>query len=132
MPGLPRTRHIPTLPSNLATSAHSGLTTIEAVAPYGYFSRESTRRSGLSRLVQLRQHAGSHTTLPWREMDSNFRYRGAKAADFRSIPGIAGVSAGLLNDTTGWFSPSSSAPRTTPIGRASIEFTILSWNPSNR
>ena len=30
-------------------------------------------------------------------MDSNFRYRGAKAADFRSIPGIAGVSAGLLN-----------------------------------
>jgi hypothetical protein len=27
-------------------------------------------------------------------MDSNFRYRGAKAADFRSIPG---VSAGLLN-----------------------------------
>jgi hypothetical protein len=29
-------------------------------------------------------------------MDLNFRYRGAKAADFRSIPGIAGVSAGLL------------------------------------
>ena len=36
------------------------------------------------------------TTLRWREMDSNFQYRGAKAADFRSIPGIAGVSAGLL------------------------------------
>ena len=32
-------------------------------------------------------------------MDSNFRYRGAKAAGFRSIPGIAGVSARLLN---GW------------------------------
>src|SRR6478672_1888851 len=27
----------------------------------------------LPRLVQLRHHAGSHTTLPWREMDSNFR-----------------------------------------------------------
>jgi hypothetical protein len=26
--------------------------------------------------------------------------RGTKAVDFRSIPGIAGVSAGLLNDTT--------------------------------
>jgi hypothetical protein len=32
-------------------------------------------------------------------MDSNFWYRGTKAVDFRSIPGIAGVSA-LLNDTT--------------------------------
>jgi hypothetical protein len=30
-------------------------------------------------------------------MDSNFWYRGTKAVDFRSIPG---VSAGLLNDTT--------------------------------
>jgi hypothetical protein len=27
-------------------------------------------------------------------------YRGTKAVDFRSIPGIVGVSAGLLNDTT--------------------------------
>ena len=27
-------------------------------------------------------------------MDSNFWYRGRKAVDFRSIPGIAGVSAG--------------------------------------
>jgi hypothetical protein len=26
-------------------------------------------------------------------MDSNFWYRGTKAMDFRSIPGIAGVSA---------------------------------------
>jgi hypothetical protein len=26
-------------------------------------------------------------------MDSNFWYRGTKAVDFRSIPGIAGVSA---------------------------------------
>src|SRR5262249_49114997 len=39
-------------------------------------------------------------TLSWREMDSNFRYRGTKAVDFRSIPGIAGVSTELLNDTT--------------------------------
>ena len=31
MPGLPPPRHIPTLPSNLATSAHSSLKTIEAV-----------------------------------------------------------------------------------------------------
>ena len=29
-------------------------------------------------------------------MDSNFWYRGTKAVDFRSIPGIAGVSAGAL------------------------------------
>jgi hypothetical protein len=33
-------------------------------------------------------------------MDSNFWYRGTKAVDFRSIPGFAGVSAGLLNETT--------------------------------
>src|SRR6516165_3806771 len=26
----------------------------------------------------------------WREMDSNYWYRGTKAVDFRSIPGIAG------------------------------------------
>src|SRR6202035_3185475 len=32
----------------------------------------------LPRLVQLRQHAGSHTTLPWREMDSNCWYRGVE------------------------------------------------------
>ena len=43
---------------------------------------------------------GSHMTHRWREMDSNFWYRGTKAVDFRSIPGIAGVSAGFLNDTT--------------------------------
>jgi hypothetical protein len=40
---------------------------------------------------------GSSLTPRWREMDSNFWYRGTKAVDFRSIPG---VSAGLLNDTT--------------------------------
>ena len=47
-------------------------------------------------------HPGTEVrlTLRWREMDSNFWYRGTKAVDFRSIPGIAGVSAGLLNDTT--------------------------------
>jgi len=33
-------------------------------------------------------------THRWREMDSNFWYRGTKAADFRSIPGIARTSAG--------------------------------------
>jgi hypothetical protein len=32
---------------------------------------------------------GSLVTLRWREMDSNFWYRGRKAVDFRSIPGIA-------------------------------------------
>jgi hypothetical protein len=31
-------------------------------------------------------------------MDSNYWYRGTKAVDFRSIPGIARVSAGLGND----------------------------------
>jgi hypothetical protein len=39
-------------------------------------------------------------TVCWREMDSNFWYRGTKGVDFRSIPGIARVPAGLLNDTT--------------------------------
>ena len=39
-------------------------------------------------------------TLRWREMDSNYWYRGTKAVDFRSTPGIARVSAGLGNDTT--------------------------------
>jgi hypothetical protein len=34
-------------------------------------------------------------TRRWRrEMDSNFWYRGTKAMDFRSIPGIARASAG--------------------------------------
>ena len=32
-------------------------------------------------------------TLCWREMDSNFWYRGTKAMDFGSVPGIPGVSA---------------------------------------
>ena len=39
-------------------------------------------------------------THRWREMDSNFWYRGTKAVDFRSILAIVGVSAALLNDTT--------------------------------
>jgi hypothetical protein len=42
----------------------------------------------------------SSQTLRWREMDSNYWYRSTKAVDFRSIPGIARVSAGLVNDTT--------------------------------
>ena len=37
----------------------------------------------LPRLVQLRQHAGSHTTLPWREPDSNHRSRLQKRAEHR-------------------------------------------------
>src|SRR5215831_11305500 len=32
-------------------------------------------------------------TVCWREMDSNFRFRATKAADFRRIPGIAGGSS---------------------------------------
>jgi hypothetical protein len=32
-------------------------------------------------------------------MDSNYWYRGTKAVDFRSIPGIVGIG-GLVNDTT--------------------------------
>ena len=47
-----------------------------------------------------RTHAGLLLTLCWREMDSNYWYRGTKAVDFRSTPGIARVSAGLGNDTT--------------------------------
>ena len=38
--------------------------------------------------------SSSHWTLRWREMDSNYRYAAQKAVDFRSIPGIAEVSAG--------------------------------------
>jgi len=33
-------------------------------------------------------------TLRWREMDSNYWYRGTKAVDFRSIPGIWGYRRG--------------------------------------
>jgi hypothetical protein len=47
-----------------------------------------------------RSGPGSQMTLRWREVDSNFWYRGTEAVDFRSSPGIAGVSAGFLNDTT--------------------------------
>jgi hypothetical protein len=36
----------------------------------------------------------AHETPRWREVDSNFWYRGTKAVDFRSISGIAGVSGG--------------------------------------
>jgi hypothetical protein len=47
-----------------------------------------------------KRNSGSQWTPHWREMDSKSWYRGTKAVDFRSIPGIAGVSAGLVNDTT--------------------------------
>jgi hypothetical protein len=33
-------------------------------------------------------------------MDSSFWYRGTKAVDFRSIPGMAGDRRALLNGTT--------------------------------
>src|SRR5215813_6168766 len=35
-------------------------------------------------------------TRRWREMDSNFWYRGTKAVDFRSIPGNCGGIGGAL------------------------------------
>jgi hypothetical protein len=38
-------------------------------------------------------------TLPWREPDSNFWYRGTKAVDFCGIPAFPGASAGLLDGT---------------------------------
>src|SRR3984893_2676516 len=38
----------------------------------------------------------SHVTPRWREIDSNFWYRGTKAVDFRSIPGICGGIGGAL------------------------------------
>jgi hypothetical protein len=34
-------------------------------------------------------------THHWREMDSNFWYRGTKAVDFRTIPGIAGIGGAV-------------------------------------
>jgi site-specific DNA recombinase len=56
-------------------------------------------RNGAGLRMHLRRSLLRKTRC-WREMDSNFWYRGTKAADFRSIPGIVGVSARLLNDTT--------------------------------
>ena len=48
-----------------------------------------------TRAVLDRQRLGlcETRTVRWREMDSNFSYRSTKAADFRSIPGIAGGSS---------------------------------------
>src|SRR6516165_2250918 len=64
-------------------------------------------------------------SLRWREPDSNFWYRGTKnrgfSAPFRAFRGIGG----RLNSTTWWFSPSSSAPRTTPPSRAGAWFDAL-------
>jgi hypothetical protein len=44
---------------------------------------------------RLPRETGSHLTRRWRELDSNFRYRGTKAVDLRSIPGMTGASAGF-------------------------------------
>src|SRR5215472_10308364 len=38
--------------------------------------------------------SGERPTVRWREMDSNHWYRGTKAVDLRSIPGIAGDRRG--------------------------------------
>jgi hypothetical protein len=54
----------------------------------------------IGEVPKAREEPKVRPTLCWREMDSNFWYRGTKAVDFRSIPGIVGVSARLLNDTT--------------------------------
>jgi len=51
--------------------------------------RELTIRKAAFPRVELAE-LGSLVTLRWREMDSNYWYRGTKAVDFRSIPGIAG------------------------------------------
>ena len=59
------------------------------------FRRLTGRRYSISRRA-----SGSHETLRWREMDSNFWYRGTEAVDFRSIPGIAGDRRGSINGTT--------------------------------
>ena len=66
----------------------------------GFATEDDNRDSVCVALPVARQLHGSQQIQRWREVDSNFWYRGTKAVDFRSIPGIAGVSAGLLNDTT--------------------------------
>ena len=43
----------------------------------------------LAGAIDDRRRPGSLLTRCWRELDSNFWYRGTKAVDFRSIPGIA-------------------------------------------
>jgi hypothetical protein len=42
-----------------------------------------------------RRGTGSLLTRRWREMDSNFWYRGTKTVDSRSIPRIAGIGRTL-------------------------------------
>jgi hypothetical protein len=39
-----------------------------------------------------KRQSSSSLTLPWREMDSNFWYRGRKARDFQNIPEAAGTA----------------------------------------
>jgi hypothetical protein len=64
---------------------------LEVVKPDTVDSNEPPARAIRRRATSSRQKSGSHRTPRWREMDSNFRYRGTKAVDFGSIPGIAGV-----------------------------------------
>jgi hypothetical protein len=46
-------------------------------------------------LFEMPKQRGSHWTRRWREMDSNFWYRGTKTVDSRSIPRIAGIGRTL-------------------------------------
>jgi hypothetical protein len=57
----------------------------------------------LPRLVQLRQHAGSHTTLPWREEDSNSQSHLNKkfSEGARSVPPASGDPPASLTPSGG-------------------------------
>jgi hypothetical protein len=54
--------------------------------------------SGLRRAL-IGRKPGSHETRRWREMDSNFWYRGTKTVDSGSIPRIAGMGRTLKRST---------------------------------
>src|SRR6516165_960012 len=54
----------------------------------------STAKGSCDRTTGVVRGTESLLTLRWREMDSNYWYRGTKAVDFRSIPGIWGYRRG--------------------------------------
>src|ERR1700746_3849947 len=60
-------------------------------------TRDLLRSFGWGIAALHRLFAATKLPRPRRPPHSVFRYRGARAAGFRSIPGITGVSAGLLN-----------------------------------